>query len=189
MHYLAGAFHSACRPFQALVTGAPAAAEAPPAVVPTPNVAEAPPSAAPTSATVTDVETTQQPPELPERGPVTTSESLDDEVLLSRYELDTVIGRGGYSVVWRGTERASSTGTGTGGDGGGGGGAVRHVAIKRIVDAFRNEDDARRTYREVALQRECRCEHILQIHAVLRATNGRDAYLVSLRYIAITPPR
>ena len=159
MHYLAGAFTA--------WLSAP----------PPPDVPEAPPSAAPSSTTVTDV----QPPELPERGPVTTTESLDDEVLLSRYELDTVIGRGGYSVVWRGTERASSTGTGTGGDGGGGGGAVRHVAIKRIVDAFRNEDDARRTYREVALQRECRCEHILQIHSVLRATNGRDAYLVSLR--------
>ena len=154
MHYLAGAFTA--------WLSAP----------PPPDVPEAPPSAAPSSTTVTDVETTQQPPELPERGPVTTTESLDDEVLLSRYELDTIIGRGGYSVVWRGTEKASGTG---------GGGAVRHVAIKRIVDAFRNEDDARRTYREVALQRECRCEHILQIHSVLRATNGRDAYLVRLR--------
>ena len=178
MHYLAGAFHSACRPLQALVAGAPAADEQPPAAAPTPAAAEAPRLVVPT---VTDAGT-PQPPEVPERSPVTTTESLDDDVLLSRYELDTIIGRGGYSVVWRGTERAS------GGGGGGGGGAVRPVAIKRIVDAFRNEDDARRAYREVALQRECRSEHILQIHSVLRATNGRDAYLVRVRYVVVICP-
>ena len=94
-------------------------------------------------------------------------------MLLLRYELDSIIGRGGYSVVWRGTKRASSGGSG------GGGAAGRPVAIKRIIDAFRNEDDAKRTYREVALQRTCSSEHILPIESVLRATNGRDAYLVT----------
>ena len=75
MHYLAGAF-SAWR------SGPPP-----------PDVPEAPPSAAPSSTTVTDVETTQQPPELPERGPVTTTESLDDEVLLSATCADAVSAR------------------------------------------------------------------------------------------------
>ena len=167
MHYLAGAFQSACRPLQALITGDSEAGGAPPAALPKPAAAEAPPTAAPTASSVTD------PAEVPERDPITTTEFLDDEVLLSRYELDSIIGRGGYSVVWRGTKRASSGGTG------GGGAAGRPVAIKRIIDAFRNEDDAKRTYREVALQRACSSERILPIESALRATNGRDAYLVT----------
>ena len=116
MHYLAGAFSSACRPFQAVVTGAPAAAEAPSAAAPTPAAAaEAPPptsatAAAPTSANGTDAATAPQPPQVRESGPVTPAAAfaaLEDEELLSRYELGAIIGRGGYSVVWRGTELAS----------------------------------------------------------------------------------
>ena len=184
MHYLAGAFQSACRPLHALISGDSEAGDAPPAALPKPAAAEAPPTAAPT-ASVTD------PAEVPERDPVASTALLDDEVLLSRYELHSIIGRGGYSVVWRGTKRAS-------GSDGGGGAAGRPVAIKRIVDAFRNEDDAKRSYREVALQRQCSSEHILPVESVLRATNGRDAYLVTpcisptsrlhLAYISPTSP-
>ena len=134
MHYLAGAFSSACRPFQAVVTGAPAAAEAPSAAAPTPAVAaEAPPptsatAAAPTSANGTDDATAPQPPQVRESGPVTPAAAfaaLEDEELLSRYELGAIIGRGGYSVVWRGTELASGSSDGDDDDdddGGGGGG-------------------------------------------------------------------
>ena len=184
MHYLAGAFQSACRPLHALISGDSEAGDAPPAALPKPAAAEAPPTAAPTTSSVTD------PAEVPERDPVASTALLDDEVLLSRYELHSIIGRGGYSVVWRGTKRAS-------GSDGGGGAAGRPVAIKRVVDAFRNEDDAKRSYREVALQRQCSSEHILPIESVLRATNGRDAYLVTpcisptsrlhLAYISPTP--
>ena len=135
MHYLAGAFSSACRPFQAVVTGAPAAAEAPSAAAPTPAVAaEAPPptsatAAAPTSANGTDDATAPQPPQVRESGPVTPAAAfaaLEDEELLSRYELGAIIGRGGYSVVWRGTELASGSSDGDDDDDDdGGGGALQ----------------------------------------------------------------
>ena len=92
------------------------------------------------------------------------SEALDDEAVSARYELDQPIGRGGFSVVWRATERQGG----------------RAVAVKRIIDAFRNEDDARRTYREVALQRGCgACARVLPVSAVLRASNARDLHLVT----------
>lgn len=149
MHHVAGALHSVWRPLQSLIMGAPAKAPPPAAAASTPAQAAAAAAVHP-------------PPELSESSSGT-ADSLDDEVLLTRYELDRIIGRGGYSVVWRGTERASGAG----------------VAIKRVVDAFRNEDDAKRTYREVALRRACRCEQILPLLAVLRASNGRDLYLVS----------
>ena len=38
----------------------------------------------------------------------------------------------------RGLQTDGAGGDGGGGGGGGGGGAVRHVAIKQVVDAFRN---------------------------------------------------
>ena len=92
------------------------------------------------------------------------SEALDDEAVSARYELDQPIGRGGFSVVWRATERQGG----------------RAVAVKRIIDAFRNEDDARRTYREVALHRGCgACARVLPVSAVLRASNARDLHLVT----------
>lgn len=69
------------------------------------------------------------------------------------FDVAAALGQGGFAVVWKATERSSG----------------KPVAIKQIVDAFRSDLDARRTYREIVLQRACDCEQILPVAAVLSA--------------------
>ncbi len=66
------------------------------------------------------------------------------------------LGQGGYAVVWRATEKATGA----------------SVAIKHVIDAFRSETDARRTFREIMLQRACMCEQILPLTSVLGASSA-----------------
>lgn len=72
------------------------------------------------------------------------------------------LGRGAYGIVWRATDK--STG--------------KSVAVKKIFDAFRNETDAQRTFREIMFLRAFRSHpNVVQLYSVHRAANDMDIYL------------
>lgn len=53
------------------------------------------------------------------------------------------------------------------------------MALKKIFDAFRNQTDAQRTFREVMfLQEFGRHPNVITLHNILRADNDKDIYLV-----------
>ena len=86
-----------------------------------------------------------------------------DARVAKRFEIDAIIGRGSYGVVWRATERRTR----------------EAVALKKCFDAFRSPTDAQRTYREVAYLLSMRGhDNIIALSGVLKAENGQDLYLV-----------
>ena len=53
------------------------------------------------------------------------------------------------------------------------------VAVKKIFDAFRNQTDAQRTFREIMfLQDFGDHSNIIKLHNVIKAENDKDIYLV-----------
>jgi len=53
------------------------------------------------------------------------------------------------------------------------------VALKKIFDAFRNQTDAQRTFREIMFLQEFGDHpNIIRLHNVLKAENDKDIYLV-----------
>lgn len=53
------------------------------------------------------------------------------------------------------------------------------VAVKKIFDAFRNQTDAQRTFREIVfLLSFANHENIIQLIGLHKANNDRDIYLV-----------
>ncbi len=96
----------------------------------------------------------------------TTNTTMPDEVenhIVKRYEIKKRLGKGAYGIVWKATDRKTQ----------------EVVALKKIFDAFRNETDAQRTYREIVFLQEF-SEHpnIIKLHDVIKADNDRDIYLV-----------
>jgi len=68
-----------------------------------------------------------------------------------------------YGIVWKAVDKTS--------------GEV--VALKKIFDAFRNQTDAQRTYREIMFLQEFRDHpNIIRLHNVVKAENDKDIYLV-----------
>ncbi len=63
------------------------------------------------------------------------SDSVDQKVL-DRYNLLEKIATGAYGVVWKGVDKMTQM----------------PVAVKKIYDAFENQQDAQRTYREVRVR-------------------------------------
>lgn len=88
------------------------------------------------------------------------SEEIDPNVL-RKYEISHRVGRGAYGIVWE----ASSKKTG------------RVVALKKIFDAFQNNTDAQRTFREIMLLQSLKHPNIIKQLNVYRAINDRDIYL------------
>ncbi|CAF0862136.1 unnamed protein product [Adineta ricciae] len=86
-----------------------------------------------------------------------------DTHILRYYEIQKRLGKGAYGIVWKATDKRSK----------------EVVALKKIFDAFRNQTDAQRTYREIVFLREFG-EHpnVIRLQNVLRADNDRDIYLV-----------
>jgi mitogen-activated protein kinase 15 len=82
--------------------------------------------------------------------------------ILEIYETIIYLGSGAYGHVWKVKHR--STG--------------KEYALKKIFDAFQNDIDAQRTYREVTILPQLDHENIIKLHEVIRAHNGRDLYLV-----------
>ncbi|CAF3471161.1 unnamed protein product [Rotaria sp. Silwood1] len=86
-----------------------------------------------------------------------------DTHILRHYEIQKRLGKGAYGIVWKATDKRTK----------------EVVALKKIFDAFRNQTDAQRTYREIVFLREFG-EHpnVIRLQNVLRADNDRDIYLV-----------
>ncbi|KAI6176563.1 Mitogen-activated protein kinase [Aphelenchoides bicaudatus] len=80
-----------------------------------------------------------------------------------KFDLHKRLGKGAYGIVWKATDRRSQD----------------TVALKKIFDAFRNQTDAQRTFREIMfLQEFGRHPNIIKLFNILRAENDRDIYLV-----------
>ncbi|VDK70013.1 unnamed protein product [Litomosoides sigmodontis] len=90
------------------------------------------------------------------------SEEIDTHII-ERYDLRKRLGKGAYGIVWKAIDRRM----------------CETVALKKIFDAFRNQTDAQRTFREVMfLQEFGRHPNIIKLYSVLKADNNRDIYLV-----------
>ncbi|CEF64814.1 Mitogen-activated protein kinase 15 [Strongyloides ratti] len=90
------------------------------------------------------------------------SEDVDSHIK-DKYELHKRLGKGAYGIVWKATDlRTKET-----------------VALKKIFDAFRNQTDAQRTFREVMfLQEFGRHPNVVKLFNILKADNNKDIYLV-----------
>ncbi|KAJ8710607.1 hypothetical protein PYW08_009122 [Mythimna loreyi] len=85
-----------------------------------------------------------------------------DEHILKRFEIKKRLGKGAYGIVWKATDRKTKD----------------VVAIKKIFDAFRNQTDAQRTFREIIFLQSFRNHpNIVKLHSIHRALNNRDIYL------------
>lgn len=86
-----------------------------------------------------------------------------DAHISKRYDVKKRLGKGAYGIVWKAVDRKS--------------GSV--VAVKKIFDAFRNQTDAQRTFREIMfLQHFGDHPNIIRLLDVHRADNDKDIYLV-----------
>uniref|UniRef100_A0A1I8FX20 mitogen-activated protein kinase n=1 Tax=Macrostomum lignano TaxID=282301 RepID=A0A1I8FX20_9PLAT len=83
--------------------------------------------------------------------------------ITKKYEIKKRLGKGAYGIVWKAIDRRT--------------GEV--VALKKIFDAFRNQTDAQRTFREIAfLQEFADHPNIVKLLNVIKAENDKDIYLV-----------
>uniref|UniRef100_A0A7S1U658 Mitogen-activated protein kinase n=1 Tax=Phaeomonas parva TaxID=124430 RepID=A0A7S1U658_9STRA len=93
------------------------------------------------------------------------SQNTTDEIerhVLRRFEICQRLGRGAYGVVWKAKEKRTQT----------------VVALKKCFDAFRNNTDAQRTFREIMyLQALSGHDNLIRLLHVIRAENDRDVYL------------
>ncbi|KAL5456902.1 hypothetical protein EMCRGX_G034129 [Ephydatia muelleri] len=86
-----------------------------------------------------------------------------DEHISTRYQICRRIGKGAYGIVWKSVDRRTG----------------EIVALKKIFDAFSNQTDAQRTYREVMfLDAFSGHENVIQLLNVISALNNMDLYLV-----------
>ncbi|XP_055296591.1 mitogen-activated protein kinase 15-like [Sitodiplosis mosellana] len=86
---------------------------------------------------------------------------IDDHIRRS-FEIIKRLGKGAYGIVWKALDKRTQ----------------KIVAVKKIFDAFRNETDAQRTFREIMLLRALRNHpNIIQLYSIHRATNHMDIYL------------
>jgi len=86
-----------------------------------------------------------------------------DKSVLKKYEVAQKLGKGAYGIVWRAKEKKSQ----------------ETVALKKIFDAFQNDTDAQRTFREIMfLQELSDHENIIQLLNVVKADNDKDVYLI-----------
>ncbi|CAH8870451.1 unnamed protein product [Trichobilharzia szidati] len=86
-----------------------------------------------------------------------------EPVILRNYEILKRLGKGAYGIVWKARNRKTR----------------KTVALKKIFDAFRNQTDAQRTFREISfLQEFSQHPNIIRLLNVIRAENDKDIYLV-----------
>ncbi|VDM62036.1 unnamed protein product [Angiostrongylus costaricensis] len=90
------------------------------------------------------------------------TEDVDGHVL-DKYDLQKRLGKGAYGIVWKAIDRRTKD----------------IVALKKIFDAFRNQTDSQRTFREVMfLQEFGRHPNVIKLFNIHKADNDRDIYLV-----------
>jgi serine/threonine protein kinase len=88
-----------------------------------------------------------------------------DRKVLAKYNLNKKVGRGLYGIVWKAQAKTDNR--------------ERAVAIKRLFNAFSNNIDAKRTYREVSyLLSFCNHPNIVSVHEVIASSEDMDLYLV-----------
>ncbi|CAB3402944.1 unnamed protein product [Caenorhabditis bovis] len=80
-----------------------------------------------------------------------------------KFDLQKRLGKGAYGIVWKAVDRRTK----------------EVIALKKIFDAFRNNTDAQRTFREVMfLQEFGKHPNIIKLYNIFRADNDRDIYLI-----------
>ncbi|XP_064625084.1 extracellular signal-regulated kinase 2-like isoform X2 [Lineus longissimus] len=80
-----------------------------------------------------------------------------------RYDIKKRLGKGAYGIVWKAIDKRTA----------------EVVAVKKIFDAFRNQTDAQRTFREIMFLQEFGDHpNIIKLHNVIKAENDKDIYLV-----------
>jgi len=102
------------------------------------------------------------------------SSSVDevDKHVLRKYEITQKLGKGAYAVVFKAVEKKTK----------------EVVALKKIFDAFQNQTDAQRTFREImylqALQHKVGSDkdephpNIIRLRNFMKAENDKDIYLI-----------
>eukprot|EP00891_Asterochloris_glomerata_P004068 jgi/Astpho2/4068/e_gw1.00063.109.1_t len=86
-----------------------------------------------------------------------------DKAVFRKYEIQTKLGKGAYGIVWKAIDKKTR----------------EVIALKKIFDAFQNDTDAQRTFREIMfLQELVNHENIIKLLNVIKAENDKDIYLV-----------
>ncbi|XP_018407232.1 PREDICTED: putative serine/threonine-protein kinase C05D10.2 [Cyphomyrmex costatus] len=86
-----------------------------------------------------------------------------DAHISKQYDIVRRLGKGAYGIVWKAIEKKRK----------------ETVAVKKIFDAFRNQTDAQRTFREIMfLLSFANHENIIKLIGLHKADNNRDIYLV-----------
>ncbi|XP_045762207.1 mitogen-activated protein kinase 15 [Maniola jurtina] len=98
---------------------------------------------------------------VPKKSPEKNMSEIDEHIL-KRFDIKKRLGKGAYGIVWKAVDKKSKD----------------VVAIKKIFDAFRNQTDAQRTFREIIFLQSFRNHpNIVKLHSIHRALNNRDIYL------------
>ncbi|KAB0803395.1 hypothetical protein PPYR_00367 [Photinus pyralis] len=85
-----------------------------------------------------------------------------DDHILKRFDIQKRLGKGAYGIVWKAIDRKTR----------------EVVAVKKIFDAFRNQTDAQRTFREIMFLKSFKDHpNIIKLLSIHRAANNRDIYL------------
>ncbi|KAL0224642.1 hypothetical protein RCL1_002554 [Eukaryota sp. TZLM3-RCL] len=87
--------------------------------------------------------------------------SIDVHVL-RKYEVLQQVGKGAYGYVWKVIDKKTG----------------HLLALKKIFDAFQNDTDAQRTFREIMFLQELSHPNIVRLVNVLKAENDNDIYLI-----------
>jgi mitogen-activated protein kinase 15 len=85
--------------------------------------------------------------------------------LYRKYEILQRLGKGAYGIVWKAVERKTK----------------QIVALKKVFDAFHNDTDAQRTFREVMILQELEHDqnpNCVRLLNVIKAENNKDLYLI-----------
>lgn len=76
-----------------------------------------------------------------------------DDHIMKRFDIQKRLGKGAYGIVWKAIDRKTK----------------EVVAVKKIFDAFRNQTDAQRTFREIMfLQSFKHHPNIIKLHSIHR---------------------
>lgn len=89
------------------------------------------------------------------------SKSVEEHVL-KEYHILNLMGSGAYGHVWKVEAKTSK----------------KIFALKKVFDAFRNNIDAQRTYREVEVLQQLSHQNVVRLERVIKSRNRKDLYLV-----------
>jgi len=90
------------------------------------------------------------------------SDDIENHII-EKYEILEKKGKGAYGVVWKAKQRKTG----------------KIVALKKVFDAFQNETDSQRTFREVMyLKHLAGHRNVVKLLSVVKSYNKKDLYLV-----------